>query len=51
MATTNSPEWAQFAHAHLNLPGFMAMMIYGIGYFILPRFTARPLGWAANPVL
>jgi hypothetical protein len=45
MAGTNSPEWAQFGHVHFNLLGFMAMMIYGIGYFILPRFNARPLAW------
>jgi hypothetical protein len=45
MATTNSPEWARFGHVHFNLLGFMAMMIYGVGYFILPRFNARPLAW------
>ncbi|MBI5050714.1 MAG: hypothetical protein HZC11_07590 [Nitrospirae bacterium] len=27
------------SHAHLNLLGFMSMMIYGIGYHILPRFS------------
>ncbi|MBW2306047.1 MAG: DUF1858 domain-containing protein [Deltaproteobacteria bacterium] len=35
----------RFAHVHLNLLGFMAMMIYGVGYFILPRFNARTLRW------
>jgi hypothetical protein len=45
MATTNAPEWAYFGHVHFNLLGFMAMMIYGVGYFILPRFNARPLAW------
>jgi hybrid cluster-associated redox disulfide protein len=35
----------QFTHVHLNLLGFMAMMIYGVGYFILPRFNARALRW------
>ena len=34
-----------FAHVHLNLLGFMSMMIFGVGYFILPRFNARPLQW------
>ncbi len=29
------------AHAHLNLLGFMSMMIYGVGYHILPRFSGR----------
>jgi cbb3-type cytochrome oxidase subunit 1 len=30
-------------HAHLNLLGWMSMMIYGVGYHILPRFSGRPL--------
>jgi hybrid cluster-associated redox disulfide protein len=37
----------RFAHAHLNLLGFMAMMIFGVGYFILPRFSGRTLRWPA----
>jgi hypothetical protein len=34
---------AQFraAHVHLNLAGFMTMMIFGVGYHIFPRFTGR----------
>lgn len=43
MGEANYPEWIRFAHAHFNLLGFMAMMIYGIGYFILPRFNGKPL--------
>jgi hybrid cluster-associated redox disulfide protein len=35
----------RFAHIHLNLLGFMAMMIFGVGYFIIPRFNARTLKW------
>lgn len=35
----------RFAHVHLNLLGFMAMMIFGVGYFILPRFSGRSLRW------
>lgn len=35
----------RFAHVHLNLLGFMAMMIFGVGYFILPRFAGRTLRW------
>ena len=38
MGTTDAPEWASFAHIHFNLLGFMSMMIYGVGYFILPLF-------------
>jgi len=30
-------------HAHLNLLGWMSMMIYGVAYHILPRFSGRPL--------
>jgi len=36
-------ETVKFARVHFNLPGFMAMMIYEVGYFILPRFNARTL--------
>lgn len=35
----------RFAHVHLNLLGFMAMMIFGVGYFILPRFSGKALRW------
>lgn len=45
MGTTDAPEWASFAHIHFNLLGFMSMMIYGVGYFILPRFNAKELKW------
>jgi cytochrome c oxidase cbb3-type subunit 1 len=47
-------------HTHINLLGFMAMMVYGVGYHILPRFMGRPvyshrLGniqvWLANMTL
>lgn len=30
-------------HAHLNLLGWMSMMIFGVGYHILPRFSGVPL--------
>lgn len=29
------------SHTHLNLLGFMSMMIYGVGYHILPKFSGR----------
>lgn len=38
------------AHTHLNLLGFVIMVIFGIAYHILPRFAGRPLyseTWAA----
>lgn len=45
MGSADTAPWARFAHVHLNLLGFMAMMIYGVGYFILPRFNGRTLRW------
>ncbi len=29
------------SHVHLNLLGFMSMMIYGVGYHILPKFSGQ----------
>jgi len=34
---------ARFIHVHIMLLGFLAMMIYGVAYHILPRFNAVPL--------
>ncbi len=42
------PEWGErirFVHIHLNLLGFMIMMIASVAYHVLPRFNARPLPW------
>ena len=42
-------QW-RLAHTHLNLAGFVIMIIFGIGYHILPRFAGKPLhseAWAA----
>lgn len=30
-------------HAHLNLVGFVSMMIFGVAYHVIPRFTGHPL--------
>lgn len=30
-------------HGHVMLLGFMAMMIFGVGLHVLPRFSGRPL--------
>lgn len=30
-------------HAELNLWGWVTILIYGMGYHMLPRFTGRPL--------
>jgi hypothetical protein len=45
MGMGEAGELVKFAHVHFNLLGFMAMMIYGVGYFILPRFNGRTLKW------
>ncbi len=42
------PDWGErirFVHIHLNLLGFMIMMIASVAYHVLPRFNARPLPW------
>ncbi len=31
------------AHAHVNLLGFVSMLIFGVGYHILPRFSGKTL--------
>ena len=33
----------KFVHSHLMLLGWVSMMIYGVGYHILPRFSGNPL--------
>ncbi len=30
-------------HVHMNLIGWMSMMIFGVGYHILPRFSGKPI--------
>lgn len=35
--------YMKFIHSHLNMLGWVSMMIFGVGYHILPRFTGRPL--------
>ena len=39
------PAWIVYrpAHMHMNLLGFVAMMIYGVAYHVIPRFTGNPL--------
>lgn len=31
------------AHMHANLLGFVSMMIFGVAYHVVPRFTGTPL--------
>lgn len=35
--------YLKFVHSHLMMLGWVSMMIFGVGYHILPRFTGRPL--------
>lgn len=39
------PAWAVYrpAHAHMNLAGFVVMMIFGVGYQMLPRMFGHPV--------
>ncbi len=39
------PPWTLYrtAHLHINLLGFVAMMIFGVAYHVIPRFAGRPL--------
>jgi len=39
------PAWIVYrpVHVHMNLLGFVTMMIYGVAYHVLPRFTGNPL--------
>ncbi len=59
VAMTVSPALVIYraAHMHMLLLGFVAMMIFGVGYHVIPRFVGRPLRsraaaaghwWAAN---
>ena len=40
-----SPQAAIYrpAHMHANLLGFVSMMIFGVAYHVIPRFTGAPL--------
>jgi cbb3-type cytochrome oxidase subunit 1 len=39
------PAWSVYrvSHEHMNLLGFVTMMIYGVAYHVIPRFTGVPL--------
>jgi cbb3-type cytochrome oxidase subunit 1 len=36
-------EDLRFAHIHLNLLGWVSMMIFGVSYHVFPRFSGNPL--------
>ena len=39
------PEWVVYrtAHFHMNFLGFITMMIFGVAYHVIPRFTGHAL--------
>ena len=39
------PAWVVHrpAHMHMNLLGFVTMMIFGVAYHVIPRFSGNPL--------
>ncbi len=39
------------AHVHLMMLGWMAMMVYGVGYHILPRFNGNPVAFPTLAVV
>ena len=45
------PGWIIYrpAHVHMNLVGFVSMMIFGVAYHVVPRFTGNPLSSRTMP--
>ena len=45
LAMTVHPAWAVYrtAHLHMNLLGFVSMMIFGVAYHVIPRLSGNPL--------
>ena len=39
------PAWVVYrpVHMHINLLGFVTMMIFGVAYHVVPRFSGAPL--------
>jgi cbb3-type cytochrome oxidase subunit 1 len=45
VAMSAHPVWTMYrsAHMHMVLLGFVTMMIYGVAYHVIPRFTGHAL--------
>lgn len=43
MALTSKAIIYRPAHVHANLLGFVSMMIFGVAYHVIPRFSGAPL--------
>ena len=45
LAIAAHPAWVAYrpAHAHMNVVGFLTMMVFGVGYQLLPRLFGHAL--------
>ena len=45
VAMAVQPQWVVYrpAHAHMNVVGFLTMLVFGVGYQLLPRLFGHPL--------
>jgi cbb3-type cytochrome oxidase subunit 1 len=45
LAIAMHPAWIVYrpAHAHMNVVGFLTMLVFGVGYQLLPRLFGHPL--------
>ena len=45
VAIAIEPAWVIYrpAHAHMNVVGFLTMLVFGVGYQLLPRLFGHPL--------
>ena len=45
LAIAAYPSWVAYrpAHAHMNVVGFLTMMVFGVGYQLLPRLFGHAL--------
>ncbi len=45
LAIAIRPVWVVYrpAHAHMNVVGFLTMLVFGVGYQLLPRLFGHPL--------
>ncbi|HXV13086.1 MAG TPA: hypothetical protein VEC56_02675, partial [Candidatus Krumholzibacteria bacterium] len=45
VAIAIQPQWIVWrpAHAHMNVVGFLTMLVFGVGYQLLPRLFGHPL--------
>ena len=39
----SSIQYLRFAHIHVNLLGWISMMIFGVSYHVFPRFSGKQL--------